>query len=87
MNEEEIDMFIKSFDDFMEHADVEMQNYIRREAVRKYNQSYMEEKAAEMEVTVDSYTIARGREHVAPSVNHYKLIDKIKMYEDRLRYG
>ena len=55
MNEEEIDMFIKSFDDFMEHADVEMQNYIRREAVRKYNQSYMEEKAAEMEVTVDYY--------------------------------
>ena len=35
----------------------------------------------------DSYTIARGREHVTPTVNHYKLMDKIKMYEDRLRYG
>jgi|TARA_B100000035_G_scaffold274617_1_gene251125 hypothetical protein len=34
-----------------------------------------------------SYTIAQGRESVAPSVNHDKLIDKIKMYEDRLRYG
>ena len=37
--------------------------------------------------SASSYIIARGREHVAPSVNHYKLIDKIKMYEDRLRHG
>ena len=55
MNEQDIEMFMKSFDDFMNHADVEMQNYIRREAVRKYNQSSMEQKAAEMEVTVDYY--------------------------------
>tara|TARA_Y100000022_G_C13209701_1_gene356923 strand:+ start:606 stop:767 length:162 start_codon:yes stop_codon:yes gene_type:complete len=34
-----------------------------------------------------SYTIAQGRESIAPSVNHYKLMEKIKMYEDRLRYG
>ena len=34
-----------------------------------------------------SYTIAQGRESVTPSVNHYKLMDKIKFYEDRLRYG
>ncbi len=31
--------------------------------------------------STDSYTIARGREHVAPSVNHYKLMEKIKMNE------
>ena len=37
--------------------------------------------------STSSYTIAQGRESVAPSVNHYKLMDKIKMYEDRLRYG
>ena len=55
MNEDDIEMFIKAFDDFMEHADVEMQNYIRREAVRKFNQSSLEKKAAEMEVTVDYY--------------------------------
>ena len=55
MNEQDVEMFMKAFDDFMEHADVEMQNYIRREAVRKYNQSSMEQKAAEMEVTVDYY--------------------------------
>ena len=55
MNEDDIDMFIKAFDDFMDHADVEMQNYIRREAIRKYNQSSLEHKAAELEVTVDYY--------------------------------
>lgn len=55
MNEQDVEMFMKAFDDFMEHADVEMQNYIRREAVRKYNQSSLEHKAAEMEVTVDYY--------------------------------
>jgi len=35
----------------------------------------------------NSYSIAQGREILVPSVNHDKLIDKIKMYEDRLRYG
>ena len=55
MNEQDIEMFMKAFDDFMNHADVEMQNYVRREAVRKYNQSSLEQKAAEMEVTVDYY--------------------------------
>ncbi len=55
MNEQDIEMFMKAFDDFMNHADVEMQNYVRREAVRKYNQTSLEQKAAEMEVTVDYY--------------------------------
>ena len=55
MNEQDVEMFMKAFDDFMNHADVEMQNYVRREAVRKYNQSSLEQKAAEMEVTVDYY--------------------------------
>ncbi len=55
MNEDDVNMFIKAFDDFMDHADVEMQNYIRREAIRKYNQSSLEHKAAELEVTVDYY--------------------------------
>jgi hypothetical protein len=39
----------------MKHASVEEQNYIRREAARKYTQSYYETKAAELEVTVDYY--------------------------------
>ena len=37
--------------------------------------------------STSSYIIAQGREHVAPSVNHYKLMDKVKFYEDRLRHG
>tara|TARA_B100000900_G_scaffold404909_1_gene413861 strand:+ start:795 stop:944 length:150 start_codon:yes stop_codon:yes gene_type:complete len=32
-------------------------------------------------------TNTQGREHITPSVDHHKLIDKIKWYEDRLRYG
>ena len=55
MNEQDIEMFMKSFDDFMNHANVEIQNYVRREAVRKFNQTSLEQKAAEMEVTVDYY--------------------------------
>ena len=55
MNEQEVEMFMKAFDDFMEHADVEMQHYVRREAVRKFNKSSLEKKAEEMEVTVDYY--------------------------------
>ena len=51
MNEEDVDMFIKSFDDFMDHADVEIANYNLREEVR----GTMEEKAAELEITVDYY--------------------------------
>ena len=37
--------------------------------------------------STSSYIIAQGCESIAPSVNHYKLMDKIKFYEDRLRYG
>ena len=37
--------------------------------------------------STSSYIIAQGREHVVPSVNQYKLMDKIKIHEDRLRYG
>ena len=55
MNEQDIEMFMKSFDDFMNHADVEIQNYVRLESVRKFNQTSLEQKAADMEVTVDYY--------------------------------
>ena len=55
MNDEDIKQFMTAFEDFMKHADVETQNYVRREAARKYTQSYFETKAAELEVTVDYY--------------------------------
>ena len=35
--------------------------------------------------SASSYIIAQGRESIAPSVDHYKLMDKIKDYENRMR--
>jgi len=55
MNDEDVKQFITAFEDFMKHADVEVQNYLRREASRAYTKSYFEKKAAELEVTVDYY--------------------------------
>ena len=36
MNDEDVKQFITAFEDFMKHADVEVQNYVRREATRAY---------------------------------------------------
>jgi hypothetical protein len=55
MNDEDIKQFMTAFEDFMKHADVEVQNYVRREAARKYTKSYFERQAAEMNVSVDYY--------------------------------
>lgn len=55
MNDEDIHQFITAFEDFIKHADVEMQNYIRRESARQYTKSYFETKAKELNVTVDYY--------------------------------
>jgi len=55
MNDEDVKQFITAFEDFMKHADVEVQNYLCREASRAYTENYFETKAAELEVTVDYY--------------------------------
>ena len=55
MNDEDIAQFMKAFEDFMQHASVEEQNYVRREAARKYTKNFYEIKAAEMKVSVDYY--------------------------------
>lgn len=55
MNDEDVRQFITAFEDFMKHADVEMQNYVRREAARKYTQSFFEKQAQELNVSVDYY--------------------------------
>ena len=51
MNENDIDMFIKAFDDFMKHSEVSIEEQKHREEVRLF----YERKAAEHEVTVDYY--------------------------------
>ena len=55
MNDEDIKQFMTAFEDFMKHADVEVQNYVQREAARSYTQSYFERQAAELDVSVDYY--------------------------------
>ena len=55
MNDEDVKQFITAFEDFMKHADVEVQNYVRREAARQYTKSYFERQAEEMKVSVDYY--------------------------------
>lgn len=55
MNDEDIKQFIRAFEDFMNHADVEMQNYVRREAARKYTKSFFEKQAEKLNVPVDYY--------------------------------
>jgi|TARA_B100000530_G_C15561383_1_gene330721 hypothetical protein len=55
MSDEEVKEFMQSFDHFMNHADVEIQGYLRREAVRKHNLSCYESEAAKLELTLDYY--------------------------------
>ena len=55
MTDQEITQFVSLFKQFMEQADVEILNYLRREATRKYNEGYYEREAAKLEVTVDYY--------------------------------
>lgn len=51
MNEQDIDMFIKSFDDFLKHSEVAIEEQKHREEAT----FYLEQRAAEHEVTVDYY--------------------------------
>ena len=51
MNEQDIDMFIKAFDDFLKHSETAIEEHKHREEARLF----YERKAAEHEVTVDYY--------------------------------
>ena len=55
MSEEELEQFEKSLQSFLQHANVEELNYLRRESTRKYNQSYYKNKAKELGVQLDYY--------------------------------
>ena len=45
MSDEEIKTFITTLKSFMQHADVEEMNYLRRESTRKYKQLYYQSQA------------------------------------------
>ena len=53
MSDEEIKTFITTLKSFMQHADVEEMNYLRRESTRKYNQLYYHGQAKNHNVSVD----------------------------------
>lgn len=55
MTNKEIEQFIRSFEDFMNHAETELDSHFKREEARNYVSSYYEQKAAELEITVDYY--------------------------------
>ena len=55
MNQEDITNFINAFEDFMNHAQSEIDSYQKWEEAKKYTDNFYEQKAAELEVTVDYY--------------------------------
>ena len=55
MNEEDITQFLSAFEDFMNHAETEINAHSKWQEARQYTESFYEEKAAELEVTVDYY--------------------------------
>jgi len=62
MNDKDLKDFIKAFDDFMKHYDVEQLYYEGRKVHEKYRaqskkimQKEIEKKAAQLEVTCDYY--------------------------------
>jgi len=59
MNDQDIEMFMKAFDDFMQHAETEELNYEMRSEYEEYSKMIIdkeiEKKAAELEVTCDYY--------------------------------
>ena len=55
MNDSDIQQFFSAFDDFMKHAEEEIDSYLCWQEARSYTTSYYEQKAAELEVTVDYY--------------------------------
>lgn len=62
MNNEEISQFVKSFEDFMKHAEMEESNFLQRSEYEHYQQeskviveNEIEKLAAFYEVTCDYY--------------------------------
>lgn len=55
MNDEDIKQFMNAFEDFMNHSQVEEYNHEAWTRAKEYTIGYYEQKAAELEVTVDYY--------------------------------
>ena len=55
MNDQDINEFIQTFTDFMNHAETEIDSYEKWEEAKQYTEMFYEQKAAELEITVDYY--------------------------------
>lgn len=55
MTNSEITQFLTAMNDFMSHAETEIQSYLEWQEARSYMNDFYEQKAAELEVTVDYY--------------------------------
>ena len=55
MNDEDVRQFMNAFEDFMKHAESEIDSHQKWEEARQYTELFYEQKAAELDVTVDYY--------------------------------
>jgi hypothetical protein len=55
MIEENIKEFMNAYEDFMKHSQTEIDSYQKREEAKKHVEDFYEQKAAELEITVDYY--------------------------------
>jgi len=55
MNDEDISQFILAFSDFMKHSEEQINSHQQWEEAKNYTEQFYEQKAAELEITVDYY--------------------------------
>ena len=55
MSEEDIKQFISAFEDFMKHSETEIDSHDKWQEAESYTELFYEQKANELEITVDYY--------------------------------
>lgn len=55
MNEEDIQQFLKSYEDFMKHSESEIDSYYRWQEARSYTNTILQQKAKELNVPLSYY--------------------------------
>jgi hypothetical protein len=55
MNDEDISQFIKAFSDFMKHSEEQIDSHQKWEEAKNYTKLLYEQKAAELDITIDYY--------------------------------
>jgi hypothetical protein len=55
MTDEDISQFLKAFSDFMKHSEEQIDFHQKWEEAKNYTQLLYEQKAAELDITIDYY--------------------------------